>query len=503
MQIKESAQKTVSISLYPLLGLFAIFVPIILWWLNTSLIDSTYEKYEQLFELFGFCASVALIVFAYVELKKRYGQPFNNLLPVILPILVCFNYLSIISEYSGYTYKIYDYQCYEVAAKAVLAGITPYVNLGHIYTYPPLTAQILAWLYQLIDLNITIIHLSVQSSEQIWGLVFYFYQCTQLLLIGLAYFLGYRFAKNIGLESVPASFLLAAILLFNNPLLRTLRHGQINLWLLDIFLLAVLLLQHYPLISGFLIAVGGHIKLYPLILIMPWGIAKQWLAVWGTIASFFTILLIQTNGGTNWNLWGQFLGFFGLGSSNSLAIAAPYVPDSFRNNSLHSVIFNFSKGIGKIVDISAGFANVVFLSATLAVVVWFGFRFIRREQAYYALAKTAEIPTSDRGENTFRLYGHSVDALSLGLLISPSVWEHHYVLAIPIAVWAIATRGHEKPWQVGISTFLMFCLPTFDVFPFSYHRILGLLVLLYIASPHNTPERIGRVPLRRQVTSGV
>jgi Glycosyltransferase family 87 len=501
MNIKESAQKTVSISLYPILGLFAVFFPIILWRLNTSLVGSTYKKYEQLFELFGFCASVSLIVFAYVELKKRYGQPFNNLLPVILPILVCFNYLSIISEYSGYTYKIYDYQCYEAAAKAVLAGITPYTNLGYIYTYPPLTAQVLAWLYQLIDRNISIIHLADQSPEQIWGLVFYFYQCGQFLLIGLAYFLGYRFAKNIGLESVPASFLLAAILLFNNPLLRTLRHGQINLWLLDLFLLAVLLLQRYPLISGFLIAVGGHIKLYPLILLMPWGIAKQWKAVLGTIASFFIILLIQTNGGTNWSLWEQFLGFFGSGSSNSLTIASPYVPDLLRNNSLHSVIFNFSKGIGKILGIQIGFANVVFLLATLAVIVWFGFRFIKREQAYYALAKTAEIPTSDRRENTFRLYGHSVDALSLGLLISPSVWEHHYVLAIPIAVWAIATRGYEKPWTVGISTFLMFCLPTFDVFPFSYHRILGLLVLLYIASPHSIPDRISRPQLRKQATS--
>ncbi len=81
-----------------------------------------------------------------------------------------------------------------------------------------------------------------------------------------------------------------------------------------------------------------------------------------------------------------------------------------------------------------------------------------------------------------------MDALvAIGLLISPSVWEHHYVLAIPIAIWAVATQGYDRPWQVSIGTFLIFCLPTFDVFPFSFHRITGLLMLLDATSPQRLP----------------
>ena len=76
-----------------------------------------------------------------------------------------------------------------------------------------------------------------------------------------------------------------------------------------------------------------------------------------------------------------------------------------------------------------------------------------------------------------------MDAVALTLLISPLVWENHYVLAVPLALWAVATRWRDRPWQIGIGVFLMFALPTFDVFPLSYHRIVGLLMLLQLTSP--------------------
>jgi hypothetical protein len=76
-----------------------------------------------------------------------------------------------------------------------------------------------------------------------------------------------------------------------------------------------------------------------------------------------------------------------------------------------------------------------------------------------------------------------MDALALGLMTSPVVWEHHYVLAIPLVIWAFATQGMARPWQVGIGAFLIFAIPTFDVFPLSYHRILGLLFLVHITWP--------------------
>jgi hypothetical protein len=81
------------------------------------------------------------------------------------------------------------------------------------------------------------------------------------------------------------------------------------------------------------------------------------------------------------------------------------------------------------------------------------------------------------------LYGHAVDALALALLVSPTVWEHHYVLALPLVLWAAAKRGRDRPWPVAIGAFLMLAVPTFDLFPLSYHRIVGLVLLLILTSP--------------------
>ncbi len=158
----------------------------------------------------------------------------------------------------------------------------------------------------------------------------------------LAYFLCYTFARSAKMKSLPASLLVTALLLFNNPLMRTLKHNQINLWMLDLFLLAILFLQRYPLISGLEIALGGHLKLYPLILLLPWGITKQWRAVVGALVSFFSIMMIQTNWGQNWELWHYFIAYFGVIQK----------PTAFRNNSLYSIFYNFFKMAGLPTDSS-------------------------------------------------------------------------------------------------------------------------------------------------------
>jgi hypothetical protein len=82
-----------------------------------------------------------------------------------------------------------------------------------------------------------------------------------------------------------------------------------------------------------------------------------------------------------------------------------------------------------------------------------------------------------------RLIAHGADALAFGLLVSPSAWEHHYVLAMPLVIWTIAMRGLARPWIVGIGVLRTLVVPTFDAFPLSYHRIVGLLLLLIAASP--------------------
>ncbi len=60
-----------TLCLYVALGLSAIFLPIILWKLNSSFVVNTYGEYNEIFELFGFSGSVAFSFVAFIELKNE------------------------------------------------------------------------------------------------------------------------------------------------------------------------------------------------------------------------------------------------------------------------------------------------------------------------------------------------------------------------------------------------------------------------------------------------
>jgi hypothetical protein len=47
-------------------------------------------------------------------------------------------------------------------------------------------------------------------------------------------------------------------------------------------------------------------------------------------------------------------------------------------------------------------------------------------------------------------------------------------------VLSLAKFGPTQPARVGIAVLLIFGIPTFDVFPLSYHRLVGLLMLLWL-----------------------
>jgi len=471
MRLKNEA--VIALCLYVLSVPAIVVLPIVLWKLSTPLIASTYGKSYELFELFGFCTSIALIVFAYTALRR--GESLRKSIPTILFIFVSFHFLVFLTEYS---FKMPDYGCYERAAGAIMRAENPYTSC---YLYPPFTAQVMGLGYRFVKLVSSQIESGI-SQENIWSLVYYLYQCSQFFLIQLASLLCYRFAKNLGIKSIPASVFVSALLLLNNPLIRTLRHNQVNLYVLDLVLLAILLLNRYPALSGLAVALGGHIKLLPLVLILPWSAARKITAVVATVISFSVIALIQTNLGRDLTLWNQFLVFSRASPDSFAFLVTPF----FRENSLHSLIFNSFQMIARLIGAEpAGvrdIANMVVAVASFVVGIWFVTRFMQREKTF-ALGKSADNSPSGLSEDTLRLYGHSMDALAFTLIVAPLVWEHHYILAIPIVLWALATRSSTNLLQISIAALLIFDLPTFDVFPFSYHRLVGLVMLLYYTSP--------------------
>ena len=281
------------IALYVALALGAVVAPVLLSALEPRFLANTYGKAHAKYELFGFTAASTLMLIAAVEIRRRAGRHWRELLPVVVPVLVSLPYLFLIAEYSRRTF---DFGCVEYAAEAIQRGENPYGKFPP-YLYPPLTGQVMAAIYPVAENAAAALGLGT-DRKSVWGLVFYGYQCAQLGLIVLAYFLCLRFAQRVGVETAWAHALVAVLLLVNNPLLRTLRNAQNNLWVLDLSLLAIVLAQRMPFVSGLSLAVAVHIKLYPLVLLLPLALARCWRAV-GPVTDPLDAVFARIEGAVN------------------------------------------------------------------------------------------------------------------------------------------------------------------------------------------------------------
>ena len=450
-------------------SLLAIVLPLLLVPLDLPFVSGSYSLGYRPYELFGLTASVVILGFlghaAWQCRALEWRPALVALLPALLPALVGLHYLQIITEFSG---RSGDWNVYQGAAQQILAGSHPY---GAGYLYPPLPAQALAGVERLLAyLAPPLLGWSKGAS---WWLLEYVYQCTQLLLLQLSVYLCYRLARRWGLPVFVAGAVVAALYLINNPMVRTLRHLQINLWVLDFVLLALVAAERRPRLAGICLALATHIKIHPVVLLGPWLITRRWRAVASTLVALAAVVAVQLATGSGVLLWSSFFEFadsFPLGRE-------------FRDNSLHSLAYNLVRfpaswvGLGE--SGAATLTGLLSLLASGGALLWLGLRALRREGLIGAQ------PDADATASSlsWRLSGHSMDALAVPLLCAPLVWEHHYVMALPIAVWAVAFAGRRSPWWIAAACLLIFGVPTFDVFPLSYHRLAGLVMLLYVTSP--------------------
>lgn len=304
------------------------------------------------------------------------------------------------------------------------------------------------------------------ETINLWLFVYYIHQCLQFLLVILAYWLTCRFAFWVGLPRLEGTLLVSGLFLFNYPLFRTLQLNQVNLYVLNALLVALLWLRRFPFWSGAAIAIGSLIKVYPVVLGIPLLGMKRWRAILGALIAALLLILLQTGFGSDLSLWRQFIRFY---------LSFPVERESslwFRNSSLLSFVRNLVhlSGLPE-VAITPLFVLVAFVA-----LVWIIVRFVQREKIF-----RGRMP-GDVSEH-YRYFGHLIDFSVLTLLVAPSAWDHHFVLSIPLALWAIALRGREQPIWVGIGIVSIFVMPAYNIFPFSYLRLFGVLLLLWLTPP--------------------
>jgi len=450
------------------LPLLAVFLPVLFLSLDLPIMPRITTTAEQLFNVFSFCMWCVLFLVAYREIKAHPGISLEKGIMILLPLFVSFFFLVLIVEYGG---KSWDYEQYENAFRAIVQGENPYDSER--YLYPPFFAQVMAYVY---SVGKQFLH---PTKINLWLFVFYLYQCAQFFMSNLAYQLSSRFAARIGYSDLQNKLIVTGLFLFNFPLVRTLHLNQINLYVLNAILIALLALNRFPFLSGAAVTLGGLIKLYPLSMLAPLVMMKKWKVLLGAFVSGILIILLQTNFGRDLFLWKEFILFF---------LSFP----SERESSLwirNTTSLSLARNLARFTLLPESVIQPVVIIITLAVLTWIALRFYQREKIYQSLL-------SGPAAETYRNFGNLIDFSSLALLVTPSAWDHHFVIALPLALWAIALRAKDKPGWLGIAIACIFVLPPVDIFPFSYLRMFGVVALLLLTAPNISPKSSESISLR-------
>lgn len=425
------------------------------WHVAPPFVRHTRSEESVVFELFA--AFVVLTGAAILFLHRHALQlrPVERL-PTILLFLVITLHATGLAEYRA---RSGDYEVYEAAARAVHGGENPYAATGGQYRYPPLLAQVLATGSDLGR------RLGLPEPRS-WTAVFFVYEAAQLVLVGTSFVLLHLLGLRLGLTVPAASALVTALLSVGAPVIRSLHYNQPNLWLLNLVMVALFTLDRRPALSGSAIALATHLKVYPVIVLGPWLAAGRLrVCLWAGICAVAILLLqIAVAPGT----WWAFIEF-----------AEGFPPGTaFRDGGFYSFGFNlagmFSGRISS--DARTTAAAATWLTAVVAGLLWLAHRVIRRRHL-------------EVNRPFFRQAGDTSDALVIALLISPMVWEHHFVLALPLAVFAAAVAPRGDHVKVASALTLAFLLPVFDLFPLSHLRTLGIIWLLLLTNPVSVAGR--------------
>ncbi len=368
-------------------------------------------------------------------------------------------FLAHLPGYSEYgMISAFDYECYDRAAQAILAGTNPYE--GTDYLYPPLTAQVMAaglWLAE--NQPVPLVHEQYHTGL----LVFYVYQSLQYLSLPLLAVLLAGLVRQLsgwGWGSVVV--LVVGVLLLCHPLTRTLRHLQVNLWCLVGMVAAVLAAERRPILAGLALALAAHIKIYPLVLLLPWVLSGRWAAsasaVGGVVAFAAAGAFLPGGLGVYTDWWG-FL--------PRLAGGGGWGVEFLRSNTVVSFLEN-ARRLLLGADAPFSFASLWFVWP-LRVLIIGGFLVRHWQRSGWPLGARAIAST--------------MDAFALLLLLSPLAWPHAFLFSVPFFLWCVVVLGRNGAGTLAGAGVLMLVLPTIDLFPLSYTRLAGLLWLVVATWP--------------------
>jgi hypothetical protein len=270
-----------------------------------------------------------------------------------------------------------------------------------------------------------------------------------------------------GFDRRVSAGLVLAFMAVNVPVLRTLVYGQVNLHVANLILLALLAYPRFPVGSALALALAVHLKSSPVVLVLPFLTERngRWTAAFVAWLGAVAAAIYALHGGQ------PFLDFL-----RNARGAYAWADLCFRENSIDSFLRSTAAVLGGpfgVLDLPpvrllAKASVLVTALAIAGVSVWRG--------AFVS-----------RGPGGDVLNGWPALAV-LMVLASPLVWEHHPVfVALPFLVITRRLQATGEWAAFSLAYLLVFLLPTFDFYPWSFGRLAGLLVLLALL--HRTSGR--------------
>lgn len=309
---------------------------------------------------------------------------------------------------------------------------------GNLYIYPPLLAATLSPL--------------VFLSEEGLGYVFHLANYFGVIMLAV---LLYWILPRYGISREVAGIGLVLLLAINVPISRTLIYHQVNVFVFDLMLLGLYFFPRSCFLSALSLTLAMHLKVYPALLVIPFIAARQWRWLAWCAASQ-VLILGATSVLTDPRYYLDFIGQLGSLRETGLRNTAPgvFIANTFR-------IFGIQRPV---LETILSFAMRLGLLAAFTVAA---VRIVRRR-----LLDTGSGPAG------IVLGGYALVPIAM-LLVSPSVWEHHYVLLIlsfPIVATLLRTPGETGTLLMAWA--FVFVLPVVELYPFSYLPLLAMALLV-------------------------
>jgi hypothetical protein len=383
---------------------------------------------NTIFFLWTLCGVLAFSISLVFDLKNhRVDSKKVGLYVVVVRYLVMIGALN-----SDCT--MHDYRAYEQAAMSFVNGGDLYIRAYHANF--PLVGECIGKAYQGIRLAFLQSHWSITNDACLAG-IFYLFQCLQLYSVAIGYWLSTKLLSRWGLPAKRSTIICTCLWLLSWPIYLSIEYGQINLMMLDLTLLALLWSESWPVIAGILLAVAFFLKFYPLGVIAAAIICKRWKLTGAFLAGLLIMVSLQTYaGGTG--IWMQM-----LQSAQDRLLSNPAIDGEVQTQpSITNAALIICRVFAR--DLTGDATNYLWIVSFVLrslIVLWFGWRSFVRQKTYNQTRTI--VPNSSNTPNAALtcFYAQAQDFLMLELLVSPHVWQMHYVMALPAILWAIANNG--------------------------------------------------------------